>query len=225
MNDLNENSAESAFKVFFNTDGSNKPNTHPTVEKIKNKLEENHTLPNKTVNTVDTNQMGPDKSMSVNDAQKVVDRPREFKDVLKELKVNFSDLFTIIDQFLEKGYYEQKYKVKSLEFAFRTKKVRSIDSINDVMDASKYTMPSAAGQLLLERSLASSLVYFKMAKQSAQIFAHDTDEDDEKALEFVKKLTTPIYTILCGKLQKFEMYTGLASREEAIDHFLAHTQD
>jgi hypothetical protein len=74
--------------------------------------------------------------------------------------------------------------------------------------------------------MAASLVYFKLGKASPRIFDHGSEEDDEKALDFVRKeLSIPIYSIISQKLRRFELLTGLATREEAIDHFLAHTQD
>jgi DNA-binding MarR family transcriptional regulator len=225
--------AQSAFNTFFDLKNPQKGKTLEAdsnpANKILNQVKQENTPPNKRfVTKVDAASTTKDntESMSVDEAETIVDARKDFNEILKELKIKHSDLFSIIDSFLEKGYYEDKYTVKSLEYVFRTKKVHSVDSIHDALDGSKFVTPTATGQLLLERSLAASLVYFKQGKNPGRIFEHDSEEDDAKALEFVRKeLSTPIYSIMGNKLRRFELLTGLASREEAIDHFLAHTQD
>ena len=74
--------------------------------------------------------------------------------------------------------------------------------------------------------MAATLTYFKIGKNSPRIFDHSKPEDDDKALEFIRnELTTPIYNIIANKLRKFDLMVGLSSSDEAIEHFLAHTQD
>jgi hypothetical protein len=226
---INLKDAKSAFSTFFKQGSvdTETSNSNP-AQKILDKLKEDATPPTKrSVTKVDTqdNSKSAIQTMSVDDAENIVDSRKSFKDILKDLKINFSDLFVIIDSFLEVGFYDEKYKIKSLEFTYRTKKVHSIDTINDALDGSKYTLPNAAGQMLLERSMASSLVYFKLGNQVGRVFEHASEEDDALALEFVRKeLSSPIYILMVNKLRKFELMNGLATRDEAIEHFLAHTQ-
>lgn len=226
--ELDMSTAENAFKSFFGSD--TKPKNTPKqddnpVDKILKQAEESKTPPNlKKVNAEE----GPSaiNEVSVEQAQGIVNQERTFKEILRDFKVNLSDLFAIIDSFLEKGYYEETHRIKNFEFTIRTKKIYSVAHTNDMLDGSNYTLATTAGHLLLERTIASSLMYFKLGeKGTAHIFQHETNEDDDKALEFIRSLHTPIYNILAKKVQRFELLTGLASRDEALDRFLELTQD
>lgn len=213
--------AHAAFNSFFSNEET--PETNKENDGFDN-IKKEVTKKNTVVNRVDANDVKNVKSVSVDDAKKTINRNKDFKEVLKDLKIPMSDLFKIIDTYLETGYYEKSYKIKHLEFTFKTKSVRSIDQMNDALDGSKYTMASAAAQMLMEHSLAATLTYIKIGKQTPRVFNHDTPEADEAALEFVKELSVPIYALLSNKLRDFELRTGLATRDEAIEYFLAHTQ-
>lgn len=212
--DLDLKSAQSAFDTFFSK-GKEAPASPQSKERTVMKVDAQSASTEKSVQT-----------LSVDEAESIIESRKSFEDILKELDVKYSDLFVIIDSFLEKGFYEQRYSIKSFEFVYRSKKVHSIDTINDVLDGAKYTLTQAAGQLLLERSMAASLVYFKLGKSPARVFEHNSVEDDELTLKFIKEeLASPIYSLMATRLQRFEFLMGLATRDEAIERFLAHTQD
>jgi hypothetical protein len=230
-NNVDLTDTKSAFATFFNTkDGKTTKSSvkNNPVDKILGKASVEVPPTDKRVITkVDSsNESVSEEAMSVDDAEMILNTRKDFGEILKELKINYSDLFKIIDATLEKGYYEEHYRIKSFEFVLRTKRVHSISTIEDALDGAKYASPSAVGQFLLERNLAASLVYYKQGNSAPRIFEHNNDKDDEIALAFVKnELHVAPYAMMVNKLRKFELYVGLATREEAIDHFLAHTQD
>lgn len=232
---LDLNDAKSAFNTFFNNPNSSTAATTATatnnpVDKVLNQIRETNSPPDKrTINKVDMSAPNTSnnsiETMSVDEAERILDQEKSFDDILKDLKVQYSELFAVIDFFLTNGYYEEEYHIKSFAFTLRTKSVFSVEQINDALDGSKYTLPSAAGHLLIQRSLAACLTKCKLGKNPVTILSHQTAEDEETALEFVRKLSTPIYGLMVSKLRKFELLAGLATRDEAIERFLEHTQD
>ena len=226
---LDLSTAKNAFNTFFKTvDGKvsmGQDTPDNPANKVLNRVSAPSVNSDGTITKVDATDNSV-KTMSTDEAKAVADAPKSFDDVLKDLKIQNSDLFEIIDCYLEKGYYEKKFQIKSLEYAFQSKKVYSISHITDTLDGVKYTSNEAVDQLYYELSLAASLVYFKMAKSPAMVFQHDSIENDETALKFVRtKLHSPILAILIKELNKFEMMVGLAVRDEAINRFLARTTD
>ncbi len=229
---LDLNDAKSAFNTFFNNPNSstNVTAANNPVDKVLNQIKETNSPPDKrTINKVDMSAPNTTntsvESMSVDEAERILAQEKSFDDILKELKVQYSELFAVIDFFLTNGYYEEEYHIKSFAFTLRTKSVFSVEQINDALDGSKYTLPSAAGHLLIQRSLAACLTKCKLGKNPVVILSHQTAEDEDTALEFVRKLSTPIYGLMVSKLRKFELLAGLATRDEAIERFLEHTQD
>jgi hypothetical protein len=229
--------ARSAFQSFFSAESYN-PNS---VQESQQQPQQSQQLKreavanpiNKIFSQIEKGKQRPDAAkeekskptLEKNEAQTIIDNKERFNNILKDLEVKMSDLFSVIDSFLEKGYYEEHYRIKNFEFTFRTKKVQSLDRITDLLDGAKYTLESAAGQLLLEHNMAASLAYFKSGSRPASIFAHETNEDDEVSVKFIKALSVPIFAIMAQRLKKFEMLTNLATMDEAIERFLAHTQD
>jgi len=238
-NDLDLSSTKKAFDSFFSKDAlksENSPSTNQgknvdlnPVDRVMQQVEAQKKPPNsgKQIHKINADSDSNDiESMSVEDAKSILNQRKTFDEMLKDFDVKYSDLFSIIDAFLERGTYEKKYSIKNFHFVLRAKKVHSIDTINDDLDGAKFTLPSAAEQLILERNLAASLCYFKLGESPARIFNHDSEEDDRAVLEFIRKeVSSPIYRIMCSKLAKFEVLVTLATREEALDHFLEHTQD
>ena len=229
---LDLQNAQSAFNSFFQVkDGkvqTGKEEANP-AQKVLNQIDQNNTPPDKkTITTVDASgnaSTASNQSASVDDAKEELNRDLTFDEILAKNKIANSEIFAIVDSYLEKGYYEQSYKIKSLQYTFRTKKVHSIDTINDSLDGAKYASEEAANQLYIESALAATLVAFKQGSSPARIFSHNSQEEDALALKFVRtELSSPIYAILSKDLMKFDIRVGLATRDEAIERFLAHTQ-
>jgi hypothetical protein len=164
--------------------------------------------------------------ISVAEATAILDEEKEFDNALKELKVQVSELFLIIDEFLSTGTSTKLVSIKDkVQFAFQAKSVRSVNRISDYLDGLKYTSRTALMQTSLVYRLAGALTMFKQGKDKARIFAHASDEDDEIALEFVKNLSVPIFNIMVRELDRFDILVGLASRKEAMDRFLEPSAD
>lgn len=233
--ELDMKDAKSAFNSFFSMDPLRANENAPVpgidpVAHVMNQIKEVQTpTGKKSITKVDASKGGGDKSqvtsMSVDEAEAIVNTDKSFKEILKELNVSFSSLFSIIDCILSEGHYEEEHDIKGMRFAFKTKRLQAIDAINDLLDGAKYVMPGTTGHFLLEHSLAASLVRFKLRNKPERVFAHETPEDDAAVLDFIRKeLSSPVYGILATKFNRFELMVGLASRDEAIEHFLAHTQ-
>lgn len=229
---INTKDAKSAMSSFFDTDSpasAQEDNTGEVspVDKVLKQVKQGATPPGPKGDITKV-KGGNNKvsSLSVEDANTYVESKKTFKELLEQTDVSLAELFSVIDEYLQTGFCEKSYKIKSFEFILRSKKIYSVDAITDALDSAKYTMASAAGQMLMERNLAAELVYFKLGDKPPKVFKHDKDEDDEATLEFIRnELSAPIYSIMVNKLQRFDLIVGLSSRDEAIDYFLAHTQD
>jgi len=224
-------SAKTAFTSFFAEDDKDKKTEGENpVDKVLNQVKEGKVSPDKKrdITKVNTNNPGKQTTISVEEAKGIIDREKTYEEIMKDLKIKHSEIFPIIDMYLEKGYYEKKYVIRAFEFGFRSKQVYSIDNISGIMDGTDYVTPGAITQLGMKHRLASTLVYFKLGKNTQRIFEHNSVEDDEKVHEFITKsreVSAPIYSVLVRYLNKFDLLVGLATREEAIERFLAHTTD
>ena len=226
--EVNLQSAQHAFNSFFSGGVKGKPDVgkQNPADKVLNKVKLNETPPD-TVTKINTEQ-GPAsrQEMSVDEAKQILKASESFDDLLKRLKIKPSELFEIIDMFLDKGYYQKAYRIKKFQFVLQSKKVYSIDVIVDSMDRSDLVTEAAITQMTLKHRLASSLVFFKLGNQEPRVFEHSNPADDAKVLEFIQnEVSSPIYSVLVNYLNKFDTLVGLASNSEAIDRFLAHSTD
>lgn len=218
-------SAKNAFDSFFKQGISTAELENNPAAKVLKQVSEHPASPN-NIMKVDASkgETGTEsqETMSVDQARDIIEKPKSFDELLKEFNIKNSELFEVVDEYLEKGYYEKSYKIKSLEFGLRSKNVYSVLDILNKLEEVKYVTETTAGQLSSIRNLASSLVYIKIGKNPVTVFKHETPEDDEKVFEFLKeKLHSPIYIILLRQLSKFDILVGMSTREEAINRFLA----
>ena len=73
--------------------------------------------------------------------------------------------------------------------------------------------------------MAASLTMVKLPKSPAQVFSHESAEEDDKVLEFIRKMHAPLYAIMAREMNRFDILVGLSTRKEAIDRFLQLSTD
>ena len=221
MEDLNLNSAKEAFNTFFDNGASKTPDN--PAQKVLNAQNAQSNSPE--INKVSHNSSSQ-SDMSVEEAQQIREQELSLKDIMKANKINFSELFAIIDSFLEKGYYKEEHNIQGFKFAFRNKTVNTLSSISNEMDGSGAISRPTAAQLLLRKSMAASLLY--VTRKDHIVFEARPDETDtesyRRAYEALGKLHVPLYTIISQKFRDFELRAVLAAREDVLEHFLARTQ-
>ena len=144
------------------------------------------------------------------------DRLAKYWKELDALGVTRDEAAKVIDQLLFKGVYQEEYRVNNkLTVTFRTRDQRASDRLAEAMDQHDPKFNGTLLNLVAQYNLAASLVQYGPHKFEGGT----TEEGFTIALDYIKKLPFPVFSILATKLSKFDTKVATIMTEEAVSSF------
>lgn len=145
----------------------------------------------------------------------VDDTPRgRYRRRLAEAAIPWAEAMAIYDAVIEKGYYEEFVKVGQHKAVLRTRLYDDTLRLQSALESARPTLVVTQEDMITRYNLAASLYAWKGDK-----LAHTNDDDFDKILDLIKKMPSPVFSLLAQKLAEFDRKTMLVFSEGATDSF------
>ena len=142
-----------------------------------------------------------------------------YRESLKSINVDSDEAAEILDAIMfDKNGYVEPFVIKGakreLHGALRTRQAADGDRLLQEMVRHHPMAPAMKDQLTAQYNLADSIHRFGDSS-----FVHESEEDHEKNLEWVRSLTGPIYEILTRVLADFDYKITVICQKAAVENF------
>lgn len=125
---------------------------------------------------------------------------QEWLETAKELKLSREKATHIVNEIFSKGEYTESFKLPGN--IMLTLKTRSGEDVERLVDSIHQHNPRAMevyNDTVFIHNAAASIV-----KYGKKEFKHDTNEDHEKNIKWIRKLPEPVLRVISKILQRFE---------------------
>lgn len=133
---------------------------------------------------------------------------------LKAAKIDIKEAMGIFDAVMTKGFYEEYVHVRNQRATFRTRMYEDHLRLQTELELRKPQLVISQDELITRFNLASSLYEWQ-----GQTFKHESEDDFDAVMKFLRKLPGPLYTLLARELSKFDSKIMLVFSEGATENF------
>lgn len=141
--------------------------------------------------------------------------PRErYLKRLKDAEIPLATAQNIYDAVISKGYYEEYVKVGSGRAVLRTRTYDDVLRLQTALEAVRPGLILTQEDMITRYNLAASLYEWK-----GKTYKHDTDDDFDVVMAELKKMPSPLYSLLVQRLAEFDRKVMTVFSEGATDSF------
>jgi len=147
----------------------------------------------------------------------------EWKQDLEFNRINLSDAERILDTVMQKGFYEEAYRIAGSVFKLRTRTTVDSDRLIEMLRELSPESEAVATHLIARVNIASSL-----SKFGDNNFPHSQPSDENRELldqewrlrwTFISSLPQPIFLAIIQTMQRFDLKVNLACDARALENF------
>jgi hypothetical protein len=172
----------------------------------------------KKENSVTTAEEGADTTSPVAPLLKPSDflTPAErYRERLKVMKIDLKEAESIYDGVLTKGYYEEYIRIRGSNRAvFRTRMYEDHLRLQTVLEMQKPQLALSQDELITRYNLSASLFEW-----NGKTLKHDNDADFDEVMKLVRRLPSPVFSLLQRELSKFDAKVMAVFEEGADENF------
>jgi len=138
-------------------------------------------------------------------------------------KVELKESQKILDTIMQKGFYEERYRIAGRVFKLRTRTTVDSDRLIEMLRELAPESQAVATHLIARINAASSL-----AKFGESNFPHSTPTDENRNLldeewklrwSYISSLPQPIFLAIVQTMQRFDLKVNLACDARALENF------
>tara|TARA_B100000214_G_C23972420_1_gene630836 strand:- start:1326 stop:1940 length:615 start_codon:yes stop_codon:yes gene_type:complete len=145
---------------------------------------------------------------------------------LQDLRLNRIELKTahkILDTIMQKGFYEESYRIAGSIFKLRTRTTVDSDRLIEMLRELSPESEAVASHLIARVNVASSL-----SKFGDNNFPHTNPSDENRELldqewrlrwSYISSLPQPIFLAIAQTMQRFDLKVNLACDARALENF------
>jgi hypothetical protein len=139
----------------------------------------------------------------------------KYRERLKNLNIELKEAEAIYDGVLTKGYYEEYVRLRGSQRAvFRTRMYDDHLRLQTVLEMQKPQLAISQDELITRYNLAASLYEW-----GGKPLKHDSDDDFDAIMVLLKKMPSPIFSVLSRELSKFDAKVMAVFAEGADENF------
>ena len=138
-------------------------------------------------------------------------------------RVNKQDAERILDTIMQKGFYEESYRIAGKIFKLRTRTTVDSDRLIEMLRSLSPETEAEASHLIARVNVAASL-----SKFGDNTFPHSRPTDENRALldeewrlrwSYISSLPQPIFLAIAQTMQRFDLKVKLACDARAMENF------
>lgn len=142
---------------------------------------------------------------------------------LRYNKVDIREAEKILDTIMQKGFYEESYRIAGSVFKLRTRTTVDADRLIEMLRELAPESEAVATHLIARVNVASSL-----SKFGDHNFPHSVPSDDNRDLldeewrirwTYISSLPQPIFLAIAQTMQRFDLKVNLACDARALENF------
>ena len=181
----------------------NKPRPPPSVE----------TPPEEKI-AAPTDEQAPEKQEILRESD-FLTSAEKYRERLKNMSIELKEAEAIYDGVLTKGYYEEYVRLRGSQRAvFRTRMYDDHLRLQTVLEMQKPQLAISQDELITRYNLAASLYEW-----GGKPLKHETDDDFDAVMVLLKKMPSPIFSVLSRELSKFDAKVMAVFAEGADENF------
>lgn len=139
----------------------------------------------------------------------------KYRERLKNLNIELKEAEAIYDGVLTKGYYEEYVRLRGAQRAvFRTRMYDDHLRLQTILEMQKPQLAISQDELITRYNLAASLYEW-----GGKPLKHDSDNDFDAIMVLLKKMPSPIFSVLSRELSKFDAKVMAVFAEGADENF------
>lgn len=147
----------------------------------------------------------------------------EWKSDLDLNRIRLSDAEKILDTIMQKGFYEESYRIAGSIFKLRTRTTVDSDRLIEMLRELAPESEAVATHLIARVNIASSL-----SKFGDNNFPHSQPSDENRQLldeewrirwTYISSLPQPIFLAMVQTMQRFDLKVNLACDARALENF------
>lgn len=147
----------------------------------------------------------------------------EWAQDLKMHRVSISEAEKILDTIMQKGFYEESYRIAGSVFKLRTRTTVDSDRLIEMLREVAPESEAVATHLIARINVAASL-----AKFGENNFPHSQPTDENRSLldeewrlrwNFISSLPQPIFLAIAQTMQRFDLKVNLSCDARALENF------
>ena len=192
----------------FRSPPGNEPRTSPPAESPKTKSAETTLAPPAPATPE------PDETPEAEKPPAELTAKERYLKRLEENKIPRETAAAIYDAVIEKGYYEEYITIGKHKAVFRTRLYDDTLRLQTALEATRPALVVTQEDMITRYNLASSLYAWR-----GTAYSHETDEEFDKVMAVVKKLSAPLYSLMVQKLAEFDHKVMTIFSEGATDSF------
>lgn len=140
---------------------------------------------------------------------------------LNRIEVNEAE--KILDTIMQKGFYEESYRIAGSMFKLRTRTTVDSDRLIEMLRELSPESEAVASHLIARVNAASSL-----SKFGENNFPHSSPSDDNRELldqewrlrwTYISSLPQPIFLAIAQTMQRFDLKVNLSCDARALENF------
>ena len=175
-----------------------------------------------------TEAVAEDTSLTEEELKKAVDsvsftHKDEWLQDLEMNQIHVNEAEKILDTIIQKGFYEETYRIAGRVFKLRTRTTVDSDRLIEMLREMSPDSEAVASHLIARVNVASSLASF-----GENSFPHSIPTDDNRDLldqewrlrwSYISSLPQPIFLALAQTMQRFDLKVNLACDARGIENF------
>lgn len=147
----------------------------------------------------------------------------EWRQDLLRHRVTIGEAEKILDTIMQKGFYEESYRIAGSVFKLRTRTTVDSDRLIEMLRELSPESEAVATHLIARVNIASSL-----SKFGDHNFPHSEPSDENRELldqewrlrwTFISSLPQPIFLAIVQTMQRFDLKVNLACDARALENF------
>ena len=142
---------------------------------------------------------------------------------LRTNRVKLKEAEKILDTIMQKGFYEESYRIAGRVFKLRTRTTVDSDRLIEMLRELAPESDAVASHLIARVNAASSL-----SKFGDNNFPHSSPSDDNRSLldeewrlrwTYISSLPQPIFLAIAQTMQRFDVKVNLSCDARALENF------
>lgn len=133
---------------------------------------------------------------------------------LEEAKISKDAANAIFDAVMSKDYYEEYVMVGKQRAVLRTRLYEDHLRLQTALELQRPGLVLSQEDMITRYNLAASLYEWKGVD-----YKHDNDDDFDAVLTLLRRMPSPVYSLLAQKLAEFDQKVMLVFSEGATDSF------
>lgn len=147
----------------------------------------------------------------------------EWKQDLEFNRIKLSEAEQILDTIMQKGFYEESYRIAGRVFKLRTRTTVDSDRLIEMLRELSPESEAVATHLIARVNIASSL-----SKFGDNNFPHSQPSDENRQMldeewrlrwSFVSSLPQPLFLAMVQTMQRFDQKVNLSCDARALENF------